>query len=204
MNQTEVKERLYDAAVMFFAGATVIWAEQAGTRPGLPYVTLKMGGIRRAAFPAEDGAGIRSYPCNTTMEVNLYTGGQPVSEGEAVTGNCINTATADLMEFSNFLESEAMVDFFAVHSMDVSLIPPVRDVSLLQNDSRYRYRAMAEYQVAFVQDASGRYALKRIPLVPNSSGGGLREQSGEEVYAIEETEIKEEKALCSDERRRRV
>ena len=76
-----------------------------------PCVTLKMGSLSRTAFHVEDGEGVRSYQCSTTAEVNLYTRGKPVTEEKGATGNCINTATADLMEFSGFLESEAMLDF---------------------------------------------------------------------------------------------
>ena len=101
MNLVEVKERLYDSAACFFAGAVVIWAEQIGTRPEPPYVTLRMGEISRTAFPVEDDEGRRSYHCSTAIEVNLYTRGRSLTEeGTDITGNYINTATADLMEFN--------------------------------------------------------------------------------------------------------
>lgn len=192
MNLTEVKERLYDAAVQFFAGGTVVWAEQIGTKPEPPYVTLKTGSLSRTAFHVEDGEGVRSYQCSTAAEVNLYTRGQPVTEGESVTGNCINTATEDLMEFSNFLESEAMADFFTGYGMSVLLIPPIRDLSFLQNDSKYRYRAMAEYAVTFVEEASGRYGLSGMSKAPNSSMGGTEEMVKEPIGVIEDFELKEE------------
>lgn len=192
MNLTEVKEHLYDATAQFFAGAVVIWAEQIGTKPEPPYVTLKMGSLSRTAFSTEDEDGIRRYQCSTNAEVNLYTRGQPVTEGMMVTGNCINTATADLMEFSNFIESEAMADFFAGYDMSVLLTPPVRDLSFLQNDSKYRYRAMAEYAVSFVEESGGRYGLSGMPKVPNSSMGGTEEMANEPIGVIEDFELKEE------------
>lgn len=192
MNLTEVQERLYDAAVQFFTGATVIWTGQVGTKPDPPYVTLRMGSLSRTAFHVEDEEGVRSYQCSTTAEVNLYTGGQPVTEGAFVTGNSINTATADLMEFSNFLESEAMADFFTGYGMGVLLMPPVRDLSFLQNDSKYRYRAMAEYAVTFVDEAGGRYGLSGMAKAPNSSMGGTEEMVKEPIGVIEDFELEEE------------
>ena len=194
MNLTEVKECLYDAAARFFSGAVVIWAEQIGTRPEPPYVTIRMGGIHRTAFPIDDGSGGRSYPCSTTAEVNLYTRGCPLTEeGADITGNYINTATADLIEFSNFLESDSQVEVFAGYGMDVSLMPPVRDLTFLQNDSSYRYRAMAEYMITFVAEAGGRYGLSGMPMVPNSSGGGTAEMAAEPTGVIEKVDIGEEK-----------
>lgn len=201
MNLTEVKERLYDAAACFFANAVVIWADQAGTRPEPPYVTLRMGGISRTAFPADDGAGGRSYQCRTTAEVNLYTRGRPLTEGEeSITFGCINTATADLMEFSSFLESDALVDGFAGCGMDVSLMSPVRDLTFLQNESSYRYRAMAEYTVSFVEEAGGRYGLSGMPMVPNCSGGGTPEMAAEPAEVIEQADIRGEEKEEKDEK----
>lgn len=193
MNLTEVQERLYDAAIQFFTEATVIWAEQIGSKQEPPYVTLKMGSLSRTAFPVENEEGVRSYQCSTTVEINLYTRGQPVTEGASVTGNCINTATADLMEFSNYLESEAVTDFFTGYGISVSLMPPVRDLTALQNDSKYRYRAMAEYTVTFVEEAGGRYGLSGMSKVPNSSMGGTEEMVKEPIGVIEDFELKEEK-----------
>lgn len=175
MDLLEVKERFYDAVAKFFTGATTIWAEQIGTKPKLPYVTLKFGSINRPAFPVEDDDLNRVYQCSTSVEINLYTKGKAIDNANNMTTNHINTATSDLMEFSNYLESDEIIDYFACVGMDVSLIQTVRDLTNLQNDSKYRYRAMAEYSVSFVVNASGKYAATNMSLVPNSSGGGTIE-----------------------------
>lgn len=191
MNLAEVKEKLYDLTAMFFSGATIIWSEQINTKPPLPYVTLKCGGINRTSFPVTDGEGRRVYHAKTTWEVNLFTKGQPITAGAGVTGNNANTATSDLMEFANFIESEDVTDIIAGYGMDVTLMPPVRDLSELQNDSKYRYRAMAEFAVSFAQEANGPYGLGGMPLVPNSSGGGSEEMADAETETIETVEIEE-------------
>lgn len=189
MNLAEVKEKLYDLTEMFFRGATIIWSEQINTKPPLPYVTLKCGGINRTSFTVDDGDGRRVYHAKTTLEVNLFTKGQPITAGEGVTGNNANTATSDLMEFANFIESEELTDIIAGHGMDVMFMPPVRDLSELQNDSKYRYRAMAEFTVSFAQEANGLYGLGGMPLMPNSSGGGSKEMAETEIGIIETVEI---------------
>lgn len=191
MNLAEVKERLFDLTELFFNGATVIWSEQINTKPPLPYVTLKCGGVNRTSFPVDDGDGRRVYQAKTTWEVNLYTKGQPITVGEGVTGNYANTAVSDLTEFTVFLDSESVVDIIAGYGMDVTLMPPVRDLTNLQNDSKYRYRAMAEFSVSYVQEADGPYGTGGMPLVPNSSGGGTKEMADAVSETIEEVEITE-------------
>ena len=191
MNLEAVKETLYNITEMFFKGATVIWADQINTMPKLPYITLKLGGVKKTTFPITDEDGNRFYPCSTTMEVNLYTRGKPVTVGENVTGNYINTATSDMLDFFKFLESDEMIDYLAGNGVDVLLVPPVRDLTELQNDSRYRYRSMAEATVSWSEDANGQYGIGGSSTVPNSSGGGTAEMLETDIYAIEEIEIKE-------------
>lgn len=191
MNLAEVKEKLYDLTEMFFCGATVIWSEQINTKPTVPYVTLKCGGINRTSFPVEDGEGRRVYHEKTIWEVNLFTKGQPITAGKGVTGNYANTATSDLMEFVNFIESEEITDIIAGYGMDVTLMPPVRDLTDLQNGSKYRYRAMVEFTVSFAQEANGPYGIGGMPLAPNSSGGGSNKMAEAKTEVIETVEIEE-------------
>lgn len=191
MSLNQVKDTLYDVVVLFFRGATVIWAEQLGTKPQLPYVTLKLGTIQRKAFPVDDPDYGRCYYCSAIAEVNLYTQGQPITVGEKVTGNYANTAASDLLEFSNFLESDAVVDLLEEPGIDVYLNPPVRDLSQLENDSKFRYRAMAEYTVTFVEKADGHYGIGGMPAAPNYSGGGTNSMAEEQTETIEELEIEQ-------------
>lgn len=191
MNLEAVREVLYDITEMFFKGATVIWAEQINTKPKLPYITLKLGGVRKTTFPITDEDVNRFYPCSTILEVNLYTQGKPVTIGENVTGNFMNTATSDMLDFFKFLESEEMIDYLAGKGVDVLLVPPVRNLTDLQNDSKYRYRSMAEATVSWNEDANGQYGIGGNSTVPNSSGGGTAEMLETDIYTIEEIEIKE-------------
>lgn len=188
MRLEDVKSVIYEITAEFFQGAKVLFAEQINTKPNLPYVTIKTGGIRRTRFPIVDDNGNRYYPCSTTMEVNLYTKGKPVTVAPNVTGNYSNTATSDLTDYFNYLDSDAVTDLLAACGMDISLEPPVRDLTDLQNDSKYRYRAMAEATVSFVQEADGPYGIGGMD-APNPSGGGAPEMADAEADAIEEAEI---------------
>lgn len=188
MTLEEVKETLYDITDMFFKGATVIWTEQSNTKPPLPYVTLKMGVVRRTAFPVVMDDGSKYYPCSTIVEVNLYTKGKPVHGGDNMTGNYINTATSDMMEFFNFIESEEVTDLLAARGIGVTLMPPVRDLTDLQNDSKYRYRSMAEATVDYEMEANGPYGISDIA-VPNSSGGGTEDLISSDENVIEKVEV---------------
>lgn len=191
MNLEGVKDVLYSIASMFFTDATVIWAEQVNTKPLPPYVTLKVGAIQRTAHPVINNDGSRYYPCSTVAELNLYTRGKPVTIADGVTGNYENTATSDMLDFFNFVESDRITDILAEKGIDVSLVPPVRDLTDLQNDSRYRYRSMAEATVSFAGEADGPYGIGGMITVPNSSGGGTQEFADADIGYIEEVEISE-------------
>lgn len=190
MNLEAVKEAIYDMAVMFFSSTTVIWAEQINTKPSVPYVTLKVGNVNRTMFPITGIEGNRYYPCSTIAEFNLYTQGRAVISGDNITGNFSNTAISDMMDFFNFAESEDITDIMAERGIGITLIPPIRDLTQLQNDSRYRYRAMAEATVTFELEVGGYYGISNMVQIPDSSGGGTKEMAAMEIETIEEVEIK--------------
>lgn len=191
MNLEAVKEALYDMTDMFFKGATVIWADQNMTKPMVPYVTLKVGSVTKSTFPVIDNEGNRFYPCHTILEVNLFTKGKPVIIEENVTGNYVNTATSDMLDFFKFLESDEMIDYLASKGIDVLLVPPVRDLTDLQNDKYYRYRSMAEATISWSEDAEGPYGIGGNTMIPNSSGGGTTEMLETEAVVIDEIVITE-------------
>lgn len=194
MNLEATKEVLYDLTEMFFQKATVLWVEQMNTKPKLPYITMKTNGISKSAFPVEDDELNRYYQCETTLELNLYTQGRPVTVGKNVTGNYANTVTSDLLDFFKFIESDIMTDYLAGKGVEISLKPPVRDLSDLQNGTSYRYRSMAEATVKWTEEANGPYGIGGMDYVPNYSGGGTEEMANAEfdIFDSAEIEIKEE------------
>lgn len=193
MDIENVKNVLYELTEDFFKGATVIWAEQINTKPEPPYATIKTGNIDKTVFPVIDDDGAASYPCSTKFEINLYTKGRPIKVGKSTTGNFINTAVNDLMQFFVYLESEAVVDKLSLAEIDILLNPPVRDLTILQNDSRYRYRAMAEATVSFMLDANGAYGISGAN-IPNQSGGGTEEMANQHIEPIKNITIQQERS----------
>lgn len=193
MTLEKVKEQICKITEFYFTGATVLWAELANTKPPLPYVTLKIGHLDRTAFPIEEETEERerSYQCSTILEVNLYTRESMITE-EKVTGSYANTALSDLTSFTNFLESEEITDKLAKDGIAISLMPPARDLSFLENETAYRYRAMAEYAVSFVIQADGAYGIGGME-IPNWSGGGTKEMAETPIEAIKEVEIETER-----------
>lgn len=172
MTLEEVKDFLYDTVQKYFEAGTVIWAEHGNTVPPRPYMTMKMNAVSRAAFPIEEeetSLRQRAYQCSSILEVNLYTKGKAVTAEEGVTAGCINTAVSRMGRFSNYMESEYITDLLADRGIAVSLIPPVKDLSFLENENAWLYRAMAEYTVSFAMEADGAYGISCFEVQP---GGG--------------------------------
>lgn len=189
MNAIDIKEKLYDVARLFFPKIDIVWAEQTNTKPEIPYLMLRLGDINRRAFPVEDDDVGRCYHCSTVAEVQLYTNGMTISAAKSATTNYVNTATSDLMDFANFMESEAVLDLLSDPGIEMSLMPPVRDLSSLENDRKYRYRAMAEFTVTFVEKANGWYGIGGMPVIPNSSGGGTGDMASTPCPEMEDVEL---------------
>ena len=185
-----VRERLYELTARFFAGASVLWAEQVNTQAALPYVTIKLGAVRRRAHSVDDPSVGPCYHCETVAEFNLYTQGRAIPVDGKATGNFINTAVSDLLEFAEFMESPGGIDMLTRPPIGVMLKGEIRDLSFLENDRKHRYRAMAEFDVSFVENTDGWYGIFGAS-VPNASGGGTETMASEIIERIEEAELEE-------------
>ena len=194
MSLSLIRGHIFNLVSEFFQGATIAWVEQVNTKPDIPYVTLKTGAINKSLFPVSDEVpGTSYYICNTVLEINLYTRGREVRfEEDDCLLNYENTAVSDLMDFVLFLESEEILDRIAGYNLDIQLMPPVRDLTELLNDSKYRYRSMAEFTVSFVLESSGRFGVSGMEQIPNSSGGGSVELADSTTETIENIIIEKE------------
>lgn len=189
MRLEEVRETVRQTAENFFSGACVAWAEQPMTTPIFPYVTLKFGDLQRNMHALTDGDADRAYQCSIPIEINLYTKGRKVSTKNNTVTAYANTAVSDMNDFFKYLDSEYITDSLMSKGIAVVLNPPIRDLTDLQNDSRYRYRAMAEATVTFVDEANGLYGLAEMAGAPNASGGGTEEMKEAPSDYIEDVEI---------------
>jgi hypothetical protein len=93
------------------------------------------------------------------------------------------------MDFANYVDSEDITDSTTEKEIAITLMPPVRDLTSLENDTRYRYRSMAEFNITFVADASGAYGIGGMLTVPNTSGGGTTQMVETQIDKIESIEI---------------
>ena len=181
MNLTQSREALYEMVASYFKGATIVWVEQSNTKPKLPYITLRVGQVTRNENILRDADG-KYYQCNVKVELNLYTKGKPVKIDGKSTGNYINTATADMADFFFYLDSDEGI--LKQSALGITLVgsSQVRDLSQLENDTAYRFRANAEATLYFDMDANGAYGMSGMDEATSSSGGGT-----DEMYTAEDS-----------------
>ena len=187
MDMTEVQNLVQATAAQFFRDAHVIWANQLNTKPPLPYVTLKFGDVSRNLYTASDDDDQRCYWYSTVLDVNVYTDGKPMASQKGAIINYANTAQSDIMDFCNFVESEYITDKLNDKGLVVRFRPPVRNLTELEKERKYRYRAQAEFGIEFMVDASGEYGVGVDAARENYSGGSVADFAIE-LPAIESAE----------------
>lgn len=191
MNVVELRDVLVDLASTFFKNAPVLWEEQENTRNSPPYVTLKLGNIKRNVHYLRDDEDDRFFLCSSYLRVNLYTNGADIQTPEGkYLGNAVNTATSDLLEFTKYMESESTTDLLNGKGASLILDGDVQDLTALENDRKYRYRAMAQFSVSFTTTTGGEYGT--------GYDGSMQTHSGADdslgtvpIPTIEEVTLKE-------------
>ncbi len=189
MTPFEVQQKILKIAQRYWEDTPVIFANHNAEKPATPYVTIQFRDLTRSAM--HYGAGDeRYYDATWPMDVNLYTDGKPVNISGGVAGSYANTAVSDMTLFADYLESEdAMIDE-GLSGISVQMVPPVRDLSELENDRNYRFRAMVECSVNFAVEANGPLGTRDTE---NHSGGGVSDASAHAERHIETAETEEEK-----------
>lgn len=190
MNLGEAKQLLYETVARYHPGAVVVWEKTKGVTPRPPYITLGYGNINRSLFRMSDEKGEHEYyEYSFTFEMNLYTIGKELKVNGAGIGAYENTAVEDLEEFIRFLDSEAITNELTQKGLSVFLNPPIRDLSELIGDTKFNYRSMAEFTVAFVGCADGMYGVWGDRADPNASGGGAAEFFETAIEPVEYVDI---------------
>lgn len=191
MTFSEVKALLYGLVRRYHPGAMVVWSKTKGVTPKPPYITLGYSNLNRSAFPLmDDEAEHRFYNYDFTFEINLYTVGKKTAAGNS--SYYENTAVEDLEEFVRFLDSDGISEELAGKNVTIVFMPPIRDLSELIGDTKFNYRSMCEFTVSYTGSADGVYGVAGAAMVPNSSGGGLKEFTEAESSVIEEILIQED------------
>ncbi len=173
MDITDAQDLIQSTAAMFFKGARVIWANQLNTKPPLPYVTLKLGDVSRNLYTASDDEDRRYYWYNAVLDVNVYTDGKPMANPSGAVINYANTAQSDIMDFCNFVESEYITDKLNDKGLVIRFRPPVRNLTELEKERKYRYRAQAEFDIDFMVRTGGEYGVGDDVSTENYSGGDI-------------------------------
>lgn len=140
------------------SGAPAIWANQNGTRPPLPYVTLQItagpGRIGQdeialtvdATAPAgQDLVMTHRGPRTITLSVNVYA--DPVTTGAS--------APARAGALADTLSLESVRDALRAAGLMVSTVGPVRDLTQLV-DTAYESRAQFDVQLYARSEVSER------------------------------------------------
>ena len=113
---------------------------------------------------------------------------------------------SDLLDFVNYLDSTATIEWSNQNNVSVSLMGGVQDLSEVINDSRWQYRAMAEIRLTFTQWAAEYNGVLNesnivfdkngVPVgidntnwQPTASGGGTEELARIKSGAFEETPV---------------
>ena len=155
MTLNQLKNILHPYLTAYWRGATVAWGATNKVKPLAPLVILRPGTVTRAAQPVTqmiNGIVFSAYPSELPLQVDLFTKGHTVDEARGQYAE--NTAVSDLLDFINYLDSPATVEWSNRHDIGISLYGGVQDLSEVINNSQWQYRAMAEIRLTFTQWAA--------------------------------------------------
>lgn len=202
MTVRQLRSAVLSIVQAYFVGASVVWGKTNKTFPHLPVVFLEFGTVKRPIHPEvrdTEGELLYYYPSQVSLTVNLCTKGAAITQ-EGMTNAYENTAESDLLDFINFINSE--VCSIWCNARDISIRPEgsVQDLSELENDAKWQYRAMAELAIDFTQLAVGMSGILAeasvqpdgtiIPVWQQTpSGGGSQELAEKETGYFTQVEI---------------
>ena len=177
MTQSELKGKLYDLVAAYFATldakGNIVWGKTKPVNPNSPMVSLGLAQVLRPYRPARryvDGIVHDSYPSGTVLRVDLFTKGAPTTDEPNVTARYENTAVNDLSDFANFLNS-VYADHWSGRNGITIRTRTVQDLTAINNETSWQYRALLEVDVGFMQNAAGHTATGHEGGVPLHGNG---------------------------------
>ena len=194
MKTIELEDALRRLVQEYFAENPVVFAEVNIVKPVLPFITLKTSTVHRTqrAHVLVDDDGIEnSYmPSRVVFEVNLFTRGARIDVPAGQEASYDNTAASDLQDFVNYMLSPYIAA--KCDQLDIGIYQKgdVRDVSALLNGTRFEYRAMAEFDVDFMQSYAGAAGIRGTDgtFTQTASGGGTQALADEDIGYFERVE----------------
>ena len=176
MTERELRRELYGLVAEYFAplheSGSIVWGKTKHVKPSGPSVTLHLLGTKRPSLPNRshaDGIVADTYPAETTLNVDLFTKGAPVTDDPNVMPGSENTAANDLMGFASFLNSHH-VERWSWRTGVALRASEVMDLTALTHGSSWTYRALLEVGVRYMQAAAGHTGTNHEggkPLHPN-------------------------------------
>lgn len=154
MTMVELRDCLYELVQSFFSGSLVVWAEQHMVAASLPQVTLKLkdAGIPLFSVDIQEEKDLYAYyHCTRILEINRYSKGElPGILGEKEIAAVNNTAVEELSLFLVYMQSEQVLIYNYEKNMNIVQVGPIHDLTALEKETRYKYRAMQEYRLDFI------------------------------------------------------
>ncbi len=152
MQINQLKKVIYERIKLYWSGATVVWGMTDKVMPPAPLIVLRLGTVSRTSTPiiqSIDSIQFSAYPSEVTLQIDLFTRGNAVGDGNEIYYE--NTATNDMLDFLNFLDSASSIEWSDSFDISISMNSGVQDLTEIVNDSRWQYRAMLEIKIAFTQ-----------------------------------------------------
>lgn len=208
MTLNQLKRVLYAHVTAYWGNATVAWGATKKVKPSAPLVILQPGTVTRATQPITqmiNGIIFSAYPSELPLQIDLFTKGNTVETAEGRYDE--NTALSDLLDFVNYLDSTATIEWSNRNDVGLSLMGGVQDLSEVINGNDWQYRAMVEIRLTFTQWAAEHYGIHSeasivfggdgVPIGINNvnwqqtaSGGGTEELANATTGFFDEIPIK--------------
>lgn len=160
MKVNQLKSVLYEWIKSYWSEATVIWGSVSKVEPHSPFIVLNLETVNRSFHPVtliRDGIAYYGYPSEVTLQIDLFTRGK---ENEVEGGTYYeNTALSDMLDFFNYLNSVATIEWSSKYNISIEPVNGVQDLTQVVNDSQWQYRSMLEINVAFMQWTADYYGV---------------------------------------------
>ena len=197
MTELEMKRKLYDLIQGYFGGdTTVAWGRSKKVKPLSRLVVLRTIALRRnwhAASETNTGVNIDYYPSTTTIQIDLFSNGQPITEDTDVTAASENSAVTEIIALINYLNSQKVQNWCLENDVSIVISGPVNDLTEVINEVSWSMRAMVELTVGFTQSAVGydaSHTLNDLPGIIDDVEAGTNTDDAwfEEVETPQEKE----------------
>lgn len=183
MKPKELRNLFYSLTKEYFAEANVFLARQSRIpKPKSPLVLLTFGAVTRPTKPNNlvfDGVNVGQYASTLQLDVDLFTHGAPVEDGNGSVIAYENTAVEDLCAFDDYLQSQYVLNWSDTHSVTIIRDGDVQDLTGIIGETSYEYRARMRLLLYFTSLAIEHAAVSGEDSVVYPTG---RLRDGEEIF----------------------